>query len=140
MWAAAVGPLLKPRRAWALLAVGIVGLGTVGRVLGLFEWEVLYWANWPIAGAVWGLAIAIAFELPAKRVLVLAFAGALGLGIPCILRIIGVFNYVDDMCYTDVLELGLLLGPFDLLLTLYGLVSGSLLGGALAFFYAREEE
>jgi hypothetical protein len=130
MWAAVVGPSLKPRRAWGLLAVGTVGCGVLGALIGLFEGEILYSLGWVVVGAIWGLAIAMAYALPANRSLILAALGAFSLGVAAILPVIGLFSW-DEIWYAEVVRVEQV---FDLLFVLYGLVPGALVGGALGFF------
>ena len=134
IWAAVLGPSLKPKRAWALLAVGTVGLGGFGALLGLFEGGTVYSLGWFVAGAIWGSAIAMACELPPIQGAVLALIGAVPLGAAGILSAMEVFAW-DEVCYIEVLRFE---EVFDLLFAAYGLVPGVLIGAALGFLGGRQ--
>lgn len=120
VWSAVMWPSLKPRRAWRLLAVGTIGLGIVH--LLLFELDIGYRVIWPILGSIWGLAIAVAFQLPTKRRIALALIGAFSLGVNLpLLRALARF--------WDPRKIGLI----------HGLLPGLLLGGALGLFYGQQK-
>jgi hypothetical protein len=135
IWAAVLGPSLKPRRAWALLAVGTAGLGVLGALIGTFEGGTAYSLGWVVVGAIWGWAIAMACALRPIEGALLALLGALPLGAAGILSAMEVFTW-DEVCYTEFLRLE---EVFDVLYVVYGLVPGVLIGGALGFLGGRQE-